>query len=232
MKKFFVLLLTLVIFFPSALADTITVDLDNATPEELQAARDAIDARLAEIRSASAPIVDDDYIIRGSGIEILTNVEVKASLSRFNVHYTDEASVSCFNGDNELYIHDYIEHPQTIPMMIVESQEDWYIDISPIETMDSPYISGIGSYTSDLFVVTPPSIVSITLRDIAGYFNYTDVNLYYVDKTGSVHIEDWVIQSDLAPEQIDYIIKPNSDAVAWFWVIRCSDNVEWSITAK
>lgn len=232
MKKFFVFLLALIICSSVAIADTITVNLDSATADELKAARDSIDARLAEIRSEKAPTVDDGYIIKGKGTQIISNVEIKAELSRFNVHYKNEATVSCFNGNEELFIYDYIDQPQVIPMIIVESQEDWYIDVSPIGTMDSPYISGKGSYTSDLFVVTPPTFVTVTLRDQVGYFNYANVDLYYVDSMGEVWIEDWVVDTALAPAQIDYIIKPKSDVVAWFWSIDCSDNVEWTIAAK
>lgn len=215
-----------------ALADTVTIDLEAASAEELKAARDAIDAKLMDIRLANAPKPDDAYIIKGSGTQILTNVEINAELSRFNVHYLDEAKLSLFdNNGKQLYIKGYIEGKQVIPTIMLESEEEWSIDVSPLSTNGSPYISGRGSYTSDLFVVTPPTIVTITVKDIESYFNYTDISLYYVNKIGTVCFEER-FGNILPDKSFDYIIKPNSEAVSWFWVIDCSNHVEWSISAK
>lgn len=233
MKQILAIVLVLLAITGCAFADTISVDLNSATEEELKVARDAIDAKLMEIRLANAPKTDASYIIKGSGTQILTNVEIKAELSRFNIHDADEVAVSCYDNNGErLYIYDYIGGPQTIPMIMIESEKEWYIDISPIGSIDSPYISGNGSYTSDLFSVVPPMIVTVTIEDKKGYFNYTDIKLYYVDDAGKAHIESYAAQSVLPDKKIDYIIKPNKNAVAWFWVIECAEAVEWSITAK
>ena len=232
MKRLISLFVILSLLCSVACAEVVTVNLASATEEQLLKARDAIDARLAEIRLADAPVIDESCIIRGKGMEILTDVEVKNIISRFNVHSKGDVTVSCYNGNERLYLHDYIAGAQTIPMIIVEADEEWYIDFSPIGKMDSPYISGKGSYTSDVFVVSPPTIVTITLSQTAGYFDYTNINLRYVDKNGGCWIADTVMQLALAPQCIDYIIKPEEDAVMWFWTIDCSDNIEWSITAK
>lgn len=233
MKRILALVLVLMAFAGCAFADTVSVDLNSATEEELKIARDAIDAKLMEIRLSNAPKMDASYIIHGNGTQILTNVEINAELSRFNIHDANEVDVSCYDANGErLFIFDYIKGQQTIPMIMVESEKDWFIDVSPLGTIDSPYISGQGSYTSDLFVAVPPTIVTITIEDKKGYSNYTDINLYYVDKAGEVHIEDWVAQKKYSSQRFDYIIKPNNEAAAWFWVIDCSDHVKWSITAK
>lgn len=246
MKKVFILSLVFSLFLSSmAFADTVTVDLVTATADELKTARDAIDKRLAEIRLANAPTIDDSFFIKGSGTQILPGIELDAPFSRFVATCDDSIQVTYYSGANNAESTygkfnsnnshaDYIINPASISSIMVETQGNWQLDFSPIGLIDSPFTDGAGSYITDVFEApTTPCIITVTLngKNDAGY---GAVTLYSINKNGTVSYSDTVVDYEFVHEveYFDAIIKPDSSAVAYFWDISCPSGMQWSITAK
>jgi len=246
MKKVFILSLVLSLFLsPVAFADTVAVDLATATADELKIARDAIDKRLAEIRLANAPTIDESFLITGSGTQILPGIELEAPLSRFVASCDDSIKVTYYSGAsnkessygvfNTRNSHvGYFDNPTSISSIMVETQGKWQLDFSPIGLMDSPFVEGLGSYITDVFEApSTPFIVTITLNGESDA-GYATVCLYSFDKNGNVTYSDKAIDHEFVYETecFDTIIKPDSSAVAYFWNVSCPAGMQWSITAK
>lgn len=236
MKRFFLLILTLMAFPPASLADLITIDLDSASIDELSAARSAIDAKISDIALASAPDKSGIYLLSGKGTQILDGITLSSNLSRFVVTSND-AKVTYYSGDesNTLTCSDggtytYFEKPTEIQAIMVESSSEWKIDASPIGWMDDPYITGSGIFISDRFEVQPPVIVTISINHDRRR-GWSNVALSKVKSDGSVYTE-WIANYVKSPTTIDAIIKPEKDVVSYFWRFNCPESVEWSITAK
>lgn len=240
LKRIFLFLLSLMLFVPCAFADTVTVDLDTATVDELKAARDTIDVRLAEIRIANAPDVDNSFIVSGNGTQILDGFDIVADFSRFSATCDDDIKVTYYyNNTSRSFDHASrmcfawcIDEPISITSVMVESTGNWSVDFSPISTMDSPYTTGVGSYVTDRFSVTPPCIVRITL-EAGDYYDYTNVTLWKIHSDGRTSTENMVYNEIIIDEEsFDVIIKPEKDIVSYFWMINCPVDTNWSITAK
>ena len=75
MKKLFIASLVFSLLLASvSFAETLTINLETSTTDELKTARDAIDKRLAEIRLANAPTIDEAFTISGNGTQILPGI--------------------------------------------------------------------------------------------------------------------------------------------------------------
>ena len=243
MKKLVLCLLVFsLLFSPTAIADVVTIDLDDATVEELKAARDSIDKRLNEAWLANAPAVDDSFIITGKGTQILKGVDMAENVSRIVATCDDDIKVTYYTDSNSrtyngsfqsaMCFADCVSQPLSISSIMVETSGNWTIDLSPIKTMPSPFVSGIGACVSDSFTVTPPCIVHITLtRGLYGGYNH--VSLWKIHTNGRTSAEtmlDNVLFTD--KKEFDVIIKPEEDVSAYFWVINCPVDTTWEITAR
>lgn len=245
MKRILAMILVLLAITGCAFADTISVDLNSATEEELKIARDAIDAKLMEIRLANATTLDDTYLIKGNGTQILNSFELTAPISRFVATCDKDTKVTLYidgkdspntygeYGESQSSYSSYFVNPHTITSMMVESQGNWEFDFSPLVMMDSPYTSGTGSYVTDMFTVSPPCIVTFSFRT-SRYSQLCSVVLHSIDTNGKIGYESvipwgtYVSDSD----SFDIIIKPEPNIAAYFWEISCSADVDWKISAK
>ena len=82
MKKIAYVLMLLVLGCSVALADTLTIDLDNASLDELMSAKRTIDQRINEL-NRSVQSSGEEYILKGNGTEIRAVDITLAPLSRF-----------------------------------------------------------------------------------------------------------------------------------------------------
>lgn len=241
LKRFFLFLLSLVLFTPAALADTITIDLDIATTEELQAALDAISARLTEIRTSGLPASGDKFSLTGKGTQLLEGIDLCYSPARLFVKSSEEIKVTlCSDDRNRTYDgrnnSDYqfayvIDKQQTISTIIVETQGEWALELSPIEPTEQIAANGSGSSITDYFYVTPPRIVSISFSD-GRYGGHTDIYLYKIHANNSVSYDEWMWQDIVFDETFEYVIKPEDNVKAYFIRICCPHDTQWEITAK
>ncbi len=241
LKRIFLFLLSLMLFTPAALADTITIDLDIATTEELQTALDAISARLAEIRTSDIPAAGDKFTVTGKGTQLLEGVDLRYSPARLFVKSSEEIKVTlCSDDRNRTYDgrnnSDYqfayvIDEQRSISSIIIETQGEWSLELSPIEPTDQIAAIGSGSHITDCFQVSPPHIISITFND-GWYGGYTDIYLYKIHANNSVSYEEWMWQDIVFDETFEYVIKPEGNVKAYFIMISCPHDTQWEITAK
>lgn len=241
LKRIVAFLLSMLLIVPVAYADTVTVDLDIATIEELQAARDAIDARLAEILSSTLSSNGDRFTLTGTGTQILEGVDLPYSPARLFVKSDKEIKVTlCSDGGNHTYdggnssgyqLAYVIDKQQPISSIIVETQGNWSLEISPIEFVEQLSTSGSGSNVTDAFFAAPPAIVSISFSG-GRYLGYTYIYLYKIHSDGSVTSEKWMWQDFMPDGKFDYVIKPEEKINAYFVHIRCPHDTQWEISVK
>jgi len=242
MKKLFCLVLVGLLFIsPVAFADTITIDLDAASIEELETAKDAIDARIAEL-SENDTVVDGETItLTGSGTKILEGFEIDAPLTKFMASCTEDTKITWYtdDGDSTTYgeygesqksYSTIIEFPITITTVMIESQGEWQFTFSPVGTMASPCCTGTGSFISDGFQVSPPHIAHITLT--CDTYAFCSVYLRPIRKDGTLGFEEVIPWGTRVhgTTTYDVIIKPEKDVVSYIWKVSCPPNVSWTIS--
>lgn len=246
MKRLLSFFVALSLLCSVAIAEIITIDLSTATEAELQTARDAIDARITEIRSTNiTKTTEKPLILSGNGTKILDGFDINSDLFRFVATCEQDTKVTWYlKGDNDpktyglygesqsCYAH-YFEEPLSITSLMVETPGAWRLEFSPLGTMDSPAASGTGSYITDIFTVTPPCMVSITFTH-KGYNGLCSVILYPIYADGSIGYEsviDWGTRVS-GTQSFDVIIKPEPNVVAYFWDVSCYEGIEWKIEVK
>lgn len=242
MKRIVCFLMLLTLTSSIAFADTLTVDLDTASLEELIEAKRIIDQRITELNQ-SAQTISDNYILQGDGTEI-RKVDISLEpLSRFVFTCPDgdaEYTITV-NGEEKRWISksSYFETASTITNIMVQSKMPWQLDLSPIGFTDSPFITGNGNYISDRFVIDTPSIVSVTFDYSSGGGNYWNENcylvLYSVDANGSVS-SHYLISGEQVYEgksiTLDVIVNLDDQTQFCFWGVQCNSKIKWSIVAK
>lgn len=236
MKKLFCLVLVgLLSISCVAFADTITIDLDTASIEELETAKDAIEARIAELKAVAITPADEIYITRGNGTQILNDFIEPSTISRFVVT-ADTKFIVTYNKMNiQLTVKsigcnyaDFIDCTDGFSQVMIESQGEWAIDYSPLKRTYSPYMSGNGSYVTDYFAIKTPAIVTFTVE---GDYSLCHVSQYSIDENGKVHLVGTPIDQYISgQETFDIIVKSKKDnAQYFFFEINCHDDVKWSI---
>ena len=97
--------------------------------------------------------------------------------------------------------------------------------------MNQPHAAGNGSYVTDSFQVSPPSVITISFAK--GIFGgYTYIYLYKIRTDRSIQTEEWMWQDIVSDEKFDYIIQPEEDIVSYFLQIRCPHDTQWEMTAQ
>lgn len=242
MKRFLSLFVLCLLLCSIAIADTVTVELDTASIEELMEARSLIDRRIAELSQDVTP-ESNPFILRGSGTEILQVNMTLEPLSRFVFICADDDAeyTITLNGEDKKWLSEaeYFETKSEISRVMVQSQEPWTIDVSPIGHIDTPFISGNGNYVSDRFVIDSPSIVSVTFDYTAGGGNYWNERcslvLYKIDSNGSVHA-DYLVSSEEVYEgktiTVDAMVDIDDNTQHCFWGINCNSKIKWAISDK
>ena len=242
MRRILSIVLFLTLLWSVAIADVLTIDLETATIEELKEAKQAIDHRISEL-SQPAANQDNSYTVEGKGTDIRpVNISL-VPLSRFLFTCSDgEASYTVtVNGEEKKWIGpvSYFETATDISNIMVQSKSPWHFDFSPIGYVDSPFIAGNGNYVSDRFMISSPSIISVTFDYSAGGGNYWNENcslvIYEVDDTGSV-TPHYLISAEQVYEgksiTLEAIVNLDNQSSYAFWGVQCNSKIKWSITAK
>lgn len=242
MKKLFCLVLVVLLSIsPVAFADTITIDLDAASIEELEAAKDAIDARIVELSNNDTVVDGETITLTGSGTKILDGFEIDAQLTKFIASCTEDTKITWYTadgnsstygkyGESQKSYSTLIKFPITITTIMIESQGEWQFTFSPIGAMVSPCCAGTGSFISDAFQVSPPHIAHITLT--CDTYELCSVSLRSIRKNGTLGYEEVIPWGTRVhgTTTYDVIIKPEKDVVFYIWEVSCPPNVSWSIS--
>lgn len=193
------------------------------------------------VSSAQADIlqIDDKYVVKGSGTQILDPIPLYSDLSRFVVMADGKFGVTfnSWNHDSNGYSYaNYVDASRDVSQVLIETKANWVLECSPLKEMASPYASGIGSYITNYFKATPPMIVTVTV-ECDGMLGGSGVSLkqYGIDKAGKVHVVDDLIEREYiyGRESYDVIIKQGrAEDQFYFFAFNCAANAKWSITAK
>lgn len=228
--------------FSFAFADTVNIDTETASIEQLLEAHSTISNAI--LQKEEKPAIDDSFVISGSGTQILDGFSLDSYLSRFVVTCNDAIKVTYYTENDSRTYDDsrhygcfgtYIVAPDPFTSIMVESAGEWTIDMSPIARMAGSFASGIGPYITDCFITTPPKIVTIKCSGHK-YGAYLQVTLYKITNDGRILSETAIDYGNVyvldEPVEYDVIIKPEEDIWAYFWKVDCAVDAEWSISEK
>ena len=242
MKRFLFVFVLCLLFCSFAIADTVIVDLDTASVEELRDARSLIDKRIAEL-SQSESTESNAFILSGTGTEIREVNMTLEPLSRFVFTCADDNAefTITINGEDKKWLPevDCFDTKAEISRVMVQSKKPWTINTSPIGYSDTSFISGNGNYVSDRFSIDSPSIVSVTFDYTAGGGNYWNEScsliLYTIDINGAVHT-DYLVSGEQVYEgdtiTVDAIVDVDDNVQYCIWGIDCHSKIKWTISDK
>lgn len=253
MKKLMPILVSalLAIAPASALADTLSIDLDTATYDELADARDQITARMDELLAAQAtpaPAEATDGVhYSGEGTTILSDVQLPYD---YNVlTYTASRGTGyklMGDGDKQLsYCSgqqqcDIVSGPNTAKLL-VEGKDAWTMDVEPLVSASAlTAAEGVGCYTSPIFPLETDSIISLHVVDPDGKYEFQDAlsidcTLYILMGDGKLRSDKLVIGASMTEEctyDADLILSPIDGAAGYVLVVNVLPTYEWSATLK
>lgn len=239
MKRFFCIFLALLTLAASpALAQTLTIDLETATIEELTAAQTQIGDRISQLRAAAAPAAEA-IVLTGSGTSILSGVEVATVPARLTIEGKVKLTLSgeydhTFNYAQESFACDVLTSAETFEAL-VEGAGDWTITIEPIKDGGSIVASGVGPWVSDFFPLESASILTIK-ADASGMdalLSNVIVQLYqplrYIDTYNPKSLTNDLITATGDAFAADVIAKPDEAGALCFWHVKVAPGVAWSI---
>lgn len=235
----------------SALADTITIDLDTATYDDLAAARDQITARMDALLAAQATPAPaeaaDGMHYSGEGTAIVADIQLPHDYNA--VTYTSESGTGyklkgeddkqlsyCFGGQQC----DIVTGPRTAKLL-VEGKAAWTMDIAPLATASAlTAAEGTGCYVSPVFPLPTDTIVSLHITDPDGKADMQDglsidVTLYILMDGGRLHSDALVIGGGLTSDgtyDADLILSPVDGATGYVLVVNGLPAYQWSVTPK
>lgn len=235
----------------SALADTITIDLDTATYDDLAAARDHITARMDALLAAQATPAPaeaaDGMHYSGEGTAIVSDVQLPHD---YNVlTYTagtgtgyklkgedDKQLAYCFGGQQC----DIVTGPRTAKLL-VDGKAAWTMDIAPLATASAlPAAEGMGCYVSPVIPLATDTIVSLHITDPDGRVDMQDglsidVTLYALMDGGRLYSDALVIGGGLTGSgtyDADLILSPVDGATGYVLVVNGLPEYQWTVTPK
>ena len=241
MKKVLALLCALLLTASTAQADTLTVDLDSATNDELRAARDAIDQCLAQ-RNLNPETADGEKIWRGDGDLEIGAFSCNAALCRILI-YVNSPTTFATTSEGETYetvisqdICEYAKDAVACEGISVKADMPWSLHISPIVEGGTVLDEGAGLFVGNLFTLNQP----VYLRLKATWpdqdwmqFGSRDVAISLVGITRLGEMEEMeelqgILQiGDTATQEVTLL--PDSRYTRYFWKCDCPTDVQWSI---
>ena len=251
------LLVVLLALPAGALADTLTIDLANATIEDLQAASAAIEARIDELAQPEAteappsePEASDIIHYEGDGTSIVSDMQLPHEYNLVAYDTTDRMTtyklVDNASGTTlsstmiGLQSRDIIGKPHEAKLL-VEGEGEWSVEITPIST-ESPVgtidFSGIGSAATLAFTLDTDVILSLHLEAPDGQSNFlssTYLYKYSLMDGGELRSEALLIGERLDDNGIcdkDVILSPLDGAIAYVLALECEPDQEWTLTTK
>ncbi|MDD3212186.1 MAG: hypothetical protein PHY64_00835 [Eubacteriales bacterium] len=242
MKKLLSVLLALSLLCSFAVAETLTIDLDTATIDELTAAQSAINDRISALRAAEAP-AGEAITLSGTGTTIQSGVEVTQVPARVSV--TGPVEVTFTGGKYDYKFNNYEDDFSCEELteaatydLLIEGDADWSITIEPLREGGTMELSGTGPYVSDFFPLTGATIVHVTMD--ASMLGSWSASLYLELGHQYSNISSWrsdsVLGDSLFSDPLklegDAIIKPTDGRDQYYWIIDVPVDAQWSITAK
>ena len=241
MKKRLALLCALLMFSSSALADTLTIDLDSATNDELRDARDAINECLVQ-RNLNPETADGELMWESDGNLEIGGFSCDAPLLRI-IAYVNNATTftATINGEtteDEITqsISEYGNGPVTWDSISVKATMPWSLHISPIVEGGTVLEEGSGPFVGNLFTLNQPVKLRLkaTWPERDGFdFALRDISISLVTVTRTGMLEETeelkasLSSGDTATQE--FTLLPDSRYERYFWHCECMPGVEWSI---
>lgn len=243
MKKIWCILLALLTLAVSpALAQTLTIDLETATIEDLTAAQTQITDRISELRAATSP-AGEALTLQGTGTSIISGVEVAVAPARLTIEGKVKLTLSgkydhTFNlSASNAYTCDVITSAETYDAL-VEGDGDWTITIEPLKEGGTLQASGVGPWVSDFFTLDSAAILTVSAdpANMEALLSNVIFNLYqplkYVKTYSADALTNELITSTSGVFFSDVIAKPDDPQAQCFWFVNVAPGVEWSISRK
>ena len=241
MKKWMALLCALLMIASVALADTLNVDLEHATNDELRDARDAIDECLAQ-RNLNPETADGEQVWSGDGDLEIGRVSCDAPLLRM-VAYVNNATTFTATIDGETTENEitqplavYGKGPVTWDSISVKATMPWSLHLSPIVEGGTVLEEGDGLFVGNLFTLNQPVNLRLkaTWPEQQGFeFAIREITISLVGVTRIGQLEETeelkatLSSGDSAAQEITLV--PDSRYERYFWHCECMPGVEWSI---
>jgi hypothetical protein len=242
MKKFLALLVALSLLGSAAYAETLKINLDNATLEELVAAQTAISDRISELRAKDTP-TGEALTLTGTGTAIRSGVEVTQVPARVTVEgavkvtFTGGSYDLVFNSWQAASSCEELTESATYELLI-EGDGDWKVSIQPLKDGGTIACSGTGPAVSDFFPLASSTIVHIAMDasklDAWSASLYASIGYQYdsFDSwTYDTVVGETVYTNPLTFEG-DGIIKPVKGRDQYYWIIDVPLGATWEITVR
>ena len=193
---------------------------------------------------ATAPTPDASGVLTfsGSGTSIVEGVAVTQVPARVTVTGTVQLTLSgkydfTYNTTPDASDCGTLTNADTYEAL-VEGTGDWSVTIEPLKDGGAITCEGEGSYVSDFFPLDKSTIVTITfdtstLADLVmanGIINLNSTGKYGLPDADNLTNELFTASTAFTPK--DCIIKPQDGATGFYWSVKTSPGVKWSITAK
>lgn len=235
----------------SALADTITIDLDTATYDDLAAARDQITARMDALLAAQATPAPaeaaDGMHYSGEGTAIVSDVQLPyeynaitytASIgTSYKLRDDKDDTFSSSLGGQECNV---VAGPRT-GKLLVEGKDAWTLDIAPLATASAlTAAEGTGCYVSPIFPLDSDTIINLHVIDPDGKRELRDAlsidaRLYALKGEGKLSSDSLVIggsTDDSNTYNADLILSPVDGAIGYVLEINMIPEYQWTVTPK
>ena len=240
MKRLMIALLMLALLAPAAYA--LTIDVENATLEELQAAQEQITAQITKLKAASTPAAAGAVELSGSGAAIEV-ADVQFAPSRITITAPKDSKFTLGGGS---YDHKYDVNGSVVEFLddvatfdlLAESSGDWTFKAEPIVDGGSSEITATGPAVTDFFDLPKAQIFTVTadfskMSDWLGTFNIDFCHQYdNMDswRTGNVVFE--MVTEDTGVYTKDIVVKPVKGRTQYAWAVKAPQDVTWSIAPK
>lgn len=246
MKKLIALAAAAMLAMPgAAFADVLADGWQNATLDELKAARAALDQQIQDMALQEA--AQGTVTFEGEGVTILDGFTLPAGVWYRKVNYSDrdymtsEKMTESINGTAKTI---YFNRPEvavflltgetTFDYLSVEIGCDWTIEYIPIADLGGMAADGSSCLVSS-FTCTKPTKVTATASRSGMDRGYYGISLYALTNRNKLEHVAYIASGNLEEGQTavtDAIVSPSNDYQFFIWQVVCDEGVQWSITMQ
>lgn len=248
MKKLLLLMLALMLALPSAaLADGVLADgWQDATLEELEEARAALDQQIAHLQAHEAAEPETTMTFTGRGLDVIYNITLPAGAWAYLVTLPEAATGNttiCEDGENFYdrhftaythYVHAaYYRKETNIKFITMDYPAEWKLTIIKLPEVSSAAHTATGSGVSGFFLPASAQIINIsTTASCDGYFSLEvlEANVWGTNPDGHVAAHGTLKKG--ATQEDTYMLTPDEEVYGYVWMMNCPDDYQWSITVK
>ncbi|MEA5013147.1 MAG: hypothetical protein VB099_01180 [Candidatus Limiplasma sp.] len=252
MRKLLCLCLALLFCLPAlALAETLSLDLTAATVEELEAARSAIDAQLAERQaletSAGSEAAMKVIHYEGKGLSMIPLESFPYYPCRmvFAVDAEGDAKIEVTGGKfdwrqgftaskgnmSRVYSYDSTNYGADNVSLLVTTAGNWTLDIYPLFETGTTTFAGQGNDVGDLFYLAWAIPVTISYDASNSKSDYLTIELVTPSEYG--YLRERLFSESVGEKKgsLDVFIHSNDDRPC-FYIVECKPSTTWSIKPK